>query len=440
LAVTSNPIPEPRGPASQARFESLPEWLAWQERLHSPAIELGLDRCRAVAARMGLLNPGFAVISVSGTNGKGSAVTMLDSILRSAGHAVGRYTSPHLVRYNERICVDGREVGDDRLCESFRRIDEARADITLTYFEFGTLAALDIFRSVGVDAAVMEVGLGGRLDAVNILDADAALVTAIDLDHEHWLGYDRESIGREKAGIFRNGKPAICADPEPPASIGTVAAETGARLYQAGRDFGHSSEGDTWTWRSGSVTLEGLPPPSLNHVSQIQNASGVLMTLHALSGRFPVATRDIRAGLAGFHLAGRFQFVPNEVPYILDVAHNPQAARILAANLARLRCTGRTHGVIGMLRDKNHAGILEALAQHVDRWYFASLGGERGDSAAHLSRVLSEVGHRGSVALFDSVVPALEAATAAAEPGDRIVVAGSFVTVGAAMRRLGLHS
>lgn len=434
-SITSGILNPPRG-ASASRFDSLTEWLAWQERLHFTAIELGLDRCLDVAARMGLLKPDFTVVSIAGTNGKGSSAAMLDLIMSKAGYRTGRYTSPHLLRYNERVCVRGTEVSDDELCRAFESVDQARGDVSLTYFEFGTLAALDIFRRAGIELAILEVGLGGRLDAVNMIDADVALVTTVDIDHEHWLGFDRESIGREKAGIFRAGRPAICADPEPPASVAEAARKVDARHYQMHRDFTYATGEQTWEWRSGETVLADLPKPSMNHGRQVQNAAGILMVLQQLAPRLPVSRESLCAGLREFRLPGRFQIVPGRVPCIFDVAHNRQAAEVLALNLAALPCSGDTHIVIGMLKDKNHHAVLAALAGSADTWQVASLGGERGAAGAQLAEVLAKFGHRGAVNVFENVPDALRATSARSIPGDRIVVTGSFVTVGAAMSSL----
>ena len=421
-------------------FRTLQDWLDWQVRLHFTAIELGLDRCQGVADRMGLLNPDFAIVSIAGTNGKGSSAVMLDQILRRAGYRTGRYTSPHLLRYNERICVNGAEVPDDALCESFRRIDEARGATSLTFFEFGTLAAMDIFRDAGIDVAVLEVGLGGRLDAVNVFDADVALLTTVDLDHENWLGHDRESIGREKAGIFRSGYPAICADPSPPASVMQSAARVGARLSCINRDFHCEDAGETWNWRFNGSGFEGLPKPFVPHARYMQNASGVLAVLARLARRFPVEEAAVRAGLAEFRLPGRLQMVPGEVSYVLDVAHNPQAASVLAANLRGLSCAGESHMVVGMLRDKNHRAVLEALCGAGQRWYFASLDGDRGAPASMLAEAFADIDNPGTMTVHETVADALSAAAGAAAPGDRVVVAGSFVTVGAAMSCLNVRN
>ncbi len=429
-----------RHDASRLRFATLPEWLKWQEQLHFTAIELGLARCRRVAQRMQLLQPDFTVISVAGTNGKGSSVAMLARMLRTAGYKVGSYTSPHLLHYNERICVNGLAVSDALLCESFQRIDQARAEISLTYFEFGTLAALDIFHHAEIEIAILEVGLGGRLDAVNMLDADLSLLTSIDMDHEKWLGPDRESIGREKAGIFRPRRPAICSDPAAPASIRSSAEVIGARLYLAGRDFSYELEEGSWHWRCGEMDLSALAKPGPAHKRQVQNAAGVLMVLHELADSFPVTEEIIRAGLRDFRLAGRFQLVPAAIPYVMDVAHNPQAAAALAENLHRLPVSGKTHLVVGMLKDKNHAAVLRTLSGVADYWYLASLAGASAASASELLAVLSALGdNTHQAASYQDVVTALEAARAAASAGDRIVVTGSFVTVGAALRHLQLH-
>lgn len=440
----------PAYPDSTApRFATLPEWLAWQEQLHYPAIDLGLERCRRVAQRMKLLKPDFTVITIAGTNGKGSSVAMLERMLRASGYKVGSYTSPHLLNYNERICLNGVPVSDAVLCETFNLIDQARGAISLSYFEFGTLAALDIFHRADRDLVIMEVGLGGRLDAVNMLDADVALLTTIAMDHEQWLGYDRDSIGKEKAGIFRSMRPAICADLDPPESVLASAERTGAQLYLSGHDFSYEVEADCWHWACGESSLSALPKPGLNNDSQVQNAAGVLMVLHELAASFPVKERIIRRCLRDFRLAGRLQLIPAAIPYILDVAHNPQAAAALAANLGKLATTGKTHLVIAMLRDKNHAAVLQALAAVVDDWYLASLDGARGTTADELVQALSQVlsqvllgagGQPGPARPYDTVAAAIEAARMAALPGDRIVITGSFITVGEAMRYLQLQA
>ena len=423
------------GPERRAafRFTHLADWLAWQESLHFTAIELGLDRCNKVAQRMGLLKLNSKVISISGTNGKGSSAAMLDTMLRRSGYRVGAYTSPHLSRYNERICIDGVQVTDEQLCQSFDRIDRARGDISLTYFEFGTLAALDIFQRAAPDIVILEVGLGGRLDAVNILDADVALVVTIDLDHEKWLGCTREAIGREKAGIFRCGRPAICSDPDAPASIAACARETGAQLYQAGQDFSCTIHADTWTWQGLGRVFEDLPRPGLNNDRQVQNAAGALMALEILGADFPVSMNAVRASLRDFRLAGRFQVVPGKIPCILDVAHNRQAVSALVENVRKIPGFGETHIVVGMLRDKNHDAVFAELAPVVDHWYLAELQEDRAAEVTELAGVLARHVDLEKIRHFETVRDALVGVERRARTGDRIIVTGSFVTVGAAI-------
>lgn len=414
------------------RFPTLDAWLAWQETLHPSAIELGLERPGQVLAALGLTSPGHTVITVAGTNGKGSSVAMLEGILLAAGYRVGCYTSPHLLRYNERVRIDGEPVSDEALCESFERIDQARGETSLTYFEFGTLAAMDIFARAGLDVAVLEVGMGGRLDAVNLQDADVALVTAIDVDHAAWLGNDREAIGREKAGIFRAQRPAVCSDPNPPASLLQHARELGTDLYLLGKEFRYAASDASWNWQGPTVSYDGLPMPVLRGCFQLQNAAGVVMALTLLEDRLPVSPAQLRQGLQRVSLPGRFQVLPGAVATILDVAHNPQSAEALAANLEAQPVAGRTHAVVGVLADKDLGGVLGPLRDIIDLWYPASLDVPRGADFLTLQHALAEQGleaERG----FDSVSEALVAARACARPGDRIVVFGSFYTVAEAL-------
>jgi dihydrofolate synthase / folylpolyglutamate synthase len=411
------------------RYTTLQDWLSWQEGLHFTAIDLGLDRCRSVAERMGLLAPDYAVINVAGTNGKGSSVTMLDMILRKSSYSTGRYTSPHLINYNERICVNGKEVSDELLCESFDRIDRARGDISLTYFEFGTLAALDIFRKFGIQIAILEVGLGGRLDAVNILDADASLVASIDVDHEAWLGNDRESVGREKAGIFRSGKAAVCSDPKPPHSVTDYAENIGVSLKLLNKDYSYEVIADAWNWQSGPIKYHALAKPSGNNDCQIQNAAGVLMLLKTIADRFPVSYDAVTTTMKEFQLNGRFQMVAGEPGYILDVAHNRQAAELLVKTLNKLPKANHTHCVVGMLKDKNHGQIFSELGKIVDSWYVTELNSDRAAKASLLKGKLLETVNPENLYEFYDINMALELAAKQAQPGDRILVMGSFLTV-----------
>lgn len=422
--------------ASSLRFNTLDEWLKWQESLHTTEIELGLERCRQVADRLGLLKPPYTVVSVAGTNGKGSSVGMLDSILRKSGYRVGCYTSPHLIRYNERIHINGDEASDAALCRAFERINDARGDISLTYFEFGTLAALELCREAGVDIAVLEVGLGGRLDAVNVLDADCALVTAIDLDHQNYLGDTRELIAVEKAGIYRPGRPAVCSDPRPPVSLHDYVRRIDAQLSVYGQDFYCERHDDSWDWYAGSDSWTGLPYPDPFNSCQIQNATGVLMVLHHLRTQFPVSADAVRQGLVGFRLNGRFQVLPGEFQYVLDVAHNAHAARMLLDNLRQLPCTGRTHVIIGMLRDKDRRGVFEVLNEVADSWHTISLTNSRGTAAAVLTRELETLDTGKPISSHDDMAAALAAVRTQAAAADRVLITGSFLTVGAALRLL----
>ncbi len=407
------------------RFTNLDDWLRWQETLHPRAIDLGLERVRTVLRRLQPEPPPYLVITVGGTNGKGSCVAFLDAMLRAAGYRAGAYTSPHLLRYHERIRVNGVEADDDALCEAFARIDAARGDSSLTYFEFGTLAALERFRDAGVEVAVLEVGLGGRLDAVNVVDADAALVVSVGLDHIDWLGADRDSIGYEKAGIFRAGRPAVCADPDPPQRLLDHARQLGARLYRVGRDYTFARDGATWRWRSESVRFDDLPVPALIGHHQLRNAAAALMTLVSLRDRLPVLPDAIRAGLTQVRLPGRLQIVSGPVEWILDVAHNPHAATVLADYLRRSRRPGRTWAIVGLLADKDAGGIIQALADVVDDWRAVTLSGPRGRAGAELAALLGSAGVANAV-VHENTDSACRAILDQARAGDRVVVFGSF--------------
>ena len=367
-------------------------------------------------------------MTVAGTNGKGSTVAFAQALLTAAGARTGTYTSPHLVDYNERIRIDGEPAPDAAIMTAFDRIDRARGGVTLTYFEFGTLAAVEVFRAAGVDAAVLEVGIGGRLDAVNVFDADAAVVTPIDIDHVHWLGPDRESIGREKAGIFRPERPAVIADRDPPASLVAEAERIGARCLRLGRDFDAVPAGEGWRWQGPEGGLDELPAPPLAGRFQLDNAAAALMALDAI-GRLPEPAA-IRRGIAGTRLAGRFQVLPGEVPVVLDIAHNPHAARSLAATLRSSRTPGREIAVAGLLEDKDAAGVIDVTADVFDRWYVARPAGARGGSAEALARTVRLRVRNATVEVCGDVPSALRRARAAAQPGDRIVVFGSCYTVG----------
>lgn len=411
---------------------TLAAWLTHLERLHPRAIDMGLERVRAVKARLGL-TPRFPVVTVGGTNGKGSTCAFLEAMLAAGGHRVGCYTSPHLLRYNERVRIGGREVTDAGLCRAFEAVEAARGDISLTYFEFGTLAAMILFMEAGVDAAILEVGLGGRLDAVNVFDPDVAVITSVALDHLEYLGPDREHIGREKAGIFRAGRPAVCADPDPPASLLAHAQALGARLRLAGRDFGHEPGGGHWRfWRQeGGVAQvrDGLPLPALAGAHQLGNAAAAIEVLTLLPPHLRPTDAGIRHGLLNVRLPARFQVLPGQPPRILDVAHNPHGAKALAANLARHPCAGRTLAVFGMLADKDIEGVVRVMAQAVDEWFLADLAPPRGAPAGRLAQALDAAGVRAPRRAFATPREACCAASVSAGRDDRILIFGSFHTV-----------
>lgn len=404
------------------------------ETLHPREIELGLARVAEVRDRLGLAQPAFAVISVAGTNGKGSTVAMLEHVLHAAGYRVGAYTSPHLIEYNERVRIATDAVSDAELCAAFERIEAARAETPLTYFEFGTLAAIDTFRQRNVEIAILEVGLGGRLDAVNAWDADVSIVSSVGIDHTEWLGPDRESIGREKAGVYRERHCAICGDPDPPHSLIEYAEKIGARLLCVDRDFDFERLPDSWTWRTLDKKHSGLPYPAMRGDYQLYNAACVIMALSCLAGRFPVKMADIRTGLLGAVLPGRFQTLPGRPVRVLDVAHNVQAVKALARTLTAQVVPGRTIAVCGMLHDKPIAAALRILAPLVSRWHVAGLPGARGASTEDMRVALAEAGVDEGAGLHEDIEQAYVAALAEAREHDRIVVFGSFHTVGAILR------
>lgn len=416
------------------RFRALDDWLRWQETLHPQSIELGLERVQAVAGRMGWPACGCSIFTVGGTNGKGSTVAFLESILEEAGYRTGAYTSPHLLHYNERVRMRRQPVGDDALCEAFARVDHARGETSLTYFEFGTLGAMDLFRRAGLDAVVLEVGLGGRFDAVNAFDPDVAVVTTVDLDHMDWLGSDRESIGREKAGIFRAERPAVCGDRDPPRSLLEAARRHGVDLRRLGREYGYEAGSDGWDWSGLHQRLESLPLPSLPGRFQLQNAATALAALEAVDRRLPVDRAALERGLRTAGIAGRLQILQGPVERILDVAHNPQGVRELAGFLGERPCGGVTHAVFGMLRDKNLEAALRAAVPVVDRWHVADLPGPRGERAEAVRAILEGLGVGGRVTLYPDIETAYRTVLADVRPPDRIVVFGSFLAVGPALR------
>ena len=402
----------------------LATWLSYLEHLHSKTIDMGLVRVSEVAARMDVLKPAPFVFTVAGTNGKGTTCRTLEAMLTAAGYKVGVYSSPHLVRYTERVRVRGAELAESAHTASFAEIEQARGEISLTYFEFGTLSALWLFKQAMLDVVILEVGLGGRLDATNIVDADVAVVTSIALDHTDWLGPDRESIGREKAGVFRGGKPAVVGEPEMPHTIADVAQEKGAQLLRRGVDWNYAVNGDSWTFSDARGELSHLAIPQVPQ----PNAATALAALRA-SG-LKVNEQAIRDGIKNALLPGRFQIVSQSPRLILDVAHNPHAAAYLAERLKMQPATGRTLAVMGMLHDKDIAGTLACLSEVVDSWYCAPLEGPRGAAAEQL------VEHLREGAVYATVAQAWHAAMADAHPEDTVLVCGSFHTVAHVMEEM----
>lgn len=402
----------------------LTTWLSYLENLHSKTIELGLTRVLKVAKTLNVLQPAPTVFTVAGTNGKGTTCRTLETVLMAAGYRVGVYSSPHLLRYTERVRVQNKELDETCHTGAFAEIEAARGETSLTYFEYSTLSALLLFKQLNVDVAILEVGLGGRLDATNIVDADVAVVTSIALDHTDWLGADRESIGREKAGVFRGGKPAVVGEPDMPHSLAEVAAEKGARLLRCGADWSYQVNRDSWSFKDAQGELNNLPLPLIPQ----PNAATALAALRA--SELTVSEAAIRQGIGSATLPGRFQIISQAPRVILDVAHNPHAAAYLAERLAQLPKQGRVLAVIGMLHDKDIAGTLACLATQVDSWYCAPLEGPRGATAQQL---VEQVGH-GEV--YHSVLQAWHAAMAAALANDTVLVCGSFHTVAHVMEAL----
>jgi dihydrofolate synthase/folylpolyglutamate synthase len=409
---------------------SLQSWLAYAEHIHSKPIDLGLDRVRRVASRLSL-SFSCPVITVAGTNGKGSTCAMLEAILHSGGYKTGLYTSPHLVHFNERCRIDAAPVADAVLAAAMAQVEAARGAESLTYFEFTTLAILKVLANARLDAVILEVGLGGRLDAVNIIDADCAIITAIDLDHMEFLGPDRESIGREKAGIMRSGLPCVCSDPMPPESIKRHAAEVGADLWLFGHDYNYSGDKLQWAWAGRTLRRNGLGYPALRGANQLVNASGVLAALEALRDKLPVGAQDVRTGLALVELPGRFQVVPGQPALVLDVAHNPHSVAALTANLDNMGYFPQTIAVFGAMADKDLPAMLKRIQPIIDHWVVCALPTPRAASAGQLREQLLACGVKPE-AITAAANPntGLQLATARAEAADRIVVFGSFYTVG----------
>ncbi len=416
---------------------TLHDWLDHCERLHPAEIDMGLARVTEMKARLGL---SFAVpvVTVAGTNGKGSTCAMLEAVALQAGYRVGLYMKPHFVHFEERCRVNGRIAEADELVPHFAAVEQARGDLALTYFEFTTLAIMRLLSMADVDLVILEVGLGGRLDAVNVIDADCAVITSIDIDHTAYLGPDRESIGREKAAIMRPGRPVVVSDPVSPQSVVDHAATVGADLWLIGRDFNYSGDKQQWGWSGRGKRFNALAYPALRGANQLLNAAGVLAVFEALRERLPVTAQAVRNGLAIVELPGRFQIVPGQPIMVLDVAHNPHAVATLVQNLDHMGFHPRTRAVFGAMADKDIAAILTRMAPLVDEWHFCDLPLPRAATAAELSALYTSLALRGPgpVELHAHADPrsALLAAMEAADPADRIVVFGSFYTVGGVLK------
>lgn len=427
-------------PAATPRPRSLAAWLEYQQGVHGPTIDMSLERVRAVAERLELTRPRCRTVTVGGTNGKGSTASLLAAMLRARGHRVGLFTSPHLLRYTERVQLDGQEVAEPALLAAFERIERARGEITLTFFEYNTLAALQVFGEAGVDTQVLEVGLGGRLDATNIVDAEVAVLCSVGLDHRDWLGDTLEQIGAEKAGIFRPGRPVVLGSPEMPESVWRAIGALGCRAWTATRDFHWQRRGAAaWDYESALCHLPQLPVPALPGEIQLGNAATALTALLLLEGAGACEAAPVAQALGQVRLAGRLQIVQRgAVEWVLDVAHNEPAARVLAQALAARPHRGRTLAVAGILTDKDAAAIARALDAQVDQWVLAGLTAEaRGQSAAALAARLPPL--RAEPILQADVAAACVRAGELARPGDRVVVLGSFHVVGPALAWLGLY-
>jgi len=410
---------------------TLNEWLGWLEGLHASAIDMGLERVRQVWDAM-QLKPAFPVIMVAGTNGKGSVCAMLSTMYQRAGFKVGCYTSPHIHRYNERVAIDLQPVSDERIMQSFAAIDAARGDTSLTYFEFGTLGAMHSFIEEKVDVAIMEVGLGGRLDAVNIFEPDVSVVVSVDIDHAAILGDNREDIGYEKAGIYRAGKPAICADSQPPQRLLEHAAAIGADLKLVGRDYSYQRMENQWSFQMGTSRRHALPMPALRGGYQLGNAAAALAVLDCLHERLPVGIGALKQGLVEVDWPGRFQVLPGRPLVVLDVGHNPHAVKAMVASLRQLPFAENRYAVFSMLADKDLSAVAELARGEFDGWFVAGLDMPRGQSGADIAARLQALGI-GKVQAFVDVASAWQAALSAAGENDRITVFGSFHTVAEVM-------
>ncbi len=409
-------------------FDSLPDWLAWQESLHPLTIDLGLER---VAKVFHNLSPDYRkplTITVAGTNGKGSCIATLEAIYRAQGYCVGAYTSPHILKYNERIKIDGKLVSDELICAAFAKIESVRDNTSLSYFEFGTLAALELFEQAKVDVQLLEVGLGGRLDAVNIIDPDIAIISSIGIDHVDWLGETREAIAREKTGVFRAGIPAVIGDTNPPDSLLQNAVDKNTPIYCIGKDFGYIKHLAGWDWFAGTHSIH-LPDPALKGEHQYRNAASVIFAVITLMPRLPVSVTAMQQGISNVQLSGRFQLIEGEIPILLDVGHNPEAVKTLVDYLKTTFPEKRIHAIFSMMKDKDIVSVLEIMNPVIYDWFFAPLTNPRAATEAMMQRIFSQSSVAKVSFGFTDFAKAYQAAKNQSQPGDLLLVFGSFLLV-----------
>lgn len=409
-------------------FDSLQDWLTWQESLHPLTIDLGLER---VAKVFHDLNPDYSkppTITVAGTNGKGSCIAILEAIYRAQGYRVGAYTSPHILKYNERIKINGVPVSDELICDAFAKIDAARGDTSLSYFEFGTLAALELFAQAKVDVQLLEVGLGGRLDAVNMIDPDIAIISSIGIDHVDWLGATRDAIGQEKAGVFRPNTPAVIGDIDPPKSLLQAAYDKNTLVYCIGKDFGYNKQPTGWDWFAGEQCIH-LPHPALKGEHQYRNAASVIFAVTRLIQRLPVSLVAMQQGLSNVQLSGRFQLIENEIPLLLDVGHNPEAVKTLVAYLKTTFPEKRIHAIFSMMKDKDIASVLEIMNPVIHDWFFVPLNNPRAATEAMMQSIFFQSSVANVSFGFTDFTQAYQAAKSHAQQDDLLLVFGSFLLV-----------
>jgi dihydrofolate synthase/folylpolyglutamate synthase len=412
-----------------AHFDTLVGWLDWQEKSHHLTIDLGLERVEKVYKALLHTELKPVTVIVAGTNGKGSCIAYLEAIYRDQGYRVGAYTSPHILKYNERIKIDGKAVADNLICQAFERIEQVRGNISLSYFEFGTLAALDIFSRSNLDVQLLEVGLGGRLDAVNIVDADAVIISSIGIDHVAWLGETREAIGYEKAGVFRKATPAIVGDPNPPGSLKLVADKVQAFYFVINNDFGYEKEAEHWRWRSNNKVIGHLPEPALKGEHQYRNASAVIMAIKLLNDKLPVDEESIRAGLENVLLPGRFQLIDHDIPILLDVGHNPEAVQTLVEYLSQHFPNRRIHAIFSMMKDKDIAQVLTIMKPIIYKWFFSPLTNLRAATETLMKSVFAQQSMTNVSFGYQGFMDAYLAAKNEAQKGDLLLVFGSFFLV-----------